>query len=123
MIESVYFKEAEFKACTPSCSLQDMDARLVLMLDLARAKAGIPFVLNSAFRPVAWEKSHGRAGTSAHCTGRAVDIRCGSSATRYKVVTGLLAAGFTRIGIGRTFVHADCDGTKAQQVIWDYYNE
>lgn len=121
MIESVYFKEEEFGRCSPPCSLQDMDARLVSMLDLARAKAGIPFVLNSAYRPVAWEKSHGRAGTSAHCSGKAVDIRCGSSSARFRVVSGLLAAGFRRIGVGRTFVHADCDAGKAQDVIWDYY--
>ena len=29
MITAKYFKEAEFKRCTPSCSLQDMDQKLM----------------------------------------------------------------------------------------------
>ena len=121
MIVAKYFSESEFRRCTPSCSLQDMDARLIGKLDLAREKAGIPFVLNSAYRSVAWEKGRGRTGTSSHCKGMAVDIRCNSYSNRWKVVRGLMEAGFTRIGIGKTYVHADCDPDKTQNVIWDYY--
>ena len=121
MIVAKYFNESEFRKCTPSCSLQDMDARLIGKLDLAREKAGIPFVLNSAYRSVAWEKGRGRTGTSSHCKGMAVDIRCNSYYNRWKVVRGLMEAGFTRIGIGKTYVHADCDPDKTQNVIWDYY--
>ena len=121
MIVAKYFNESEFRKCTPSCSLQDMDARLIGKLDLAREKAGIPFVLNSAYRSVAWEKGRGRSGTSSHCKGMAVDIRCNSYSNRWKVVKALMDAGFTRIGIGKTYVHADCDTDKTQNVIWDYY--
>lgn len=121
MIVAKYFSESEFRRCTPSCSLQDMDARLIGKLDLAREKAGIPFVLNSAYRSVAWEKGRGRTGTSSHCKGMAVDIRCNSYSNRWKVVKALMDAGFTRIGIGKTYVHADIDPDKTQNVIWDYY--
>lgn len=118
---SVYFNEKEFARCSPPCKLADMDERFMARLDLARAKAGIPFVLNCAYRSRAWDLSKGRTGNSAHCAGKAVDIRCNTSANRMKIVQGLLAAGFTRIGIGRTFVHADNDETKPQGVIWHYY--
>lgn len=118
---SVYFDDKEFARCSPPCNLGDMDARFMAKLDLARAKAGIPFVLNCAYRSRAWDLSKGRTGNSAHCSGKAVDIRCNTSANRMKIVQGLLAAGFTRIGIGRTFVHADNDETKPQGVIWHYY--
>lgn len=118
---SVYFDEKEFARCSPPCKLGDMDARFMAKLDLARAKAGIPFVLNCAYRSRAWDLSKGRTGNSAHCSGKAVDIRCNTSANRMKIVQGLLAAGFTRIGIGKTFVHADNDETKPQGVIWHYY--
>lgn len=120
---SVYFGEKEFTRCTPPCRLEDMDERFIAKLDLARAKAGIPFVLNCAYRSRAWDLSKGRTGNSAHCVGKAVDIRCNTSANRMKIVQGLLAAGFTRIGIGKTFVHADSDETKPQGVIWHYYDE
>lgn len=122
MITSKYFKEAEFKKCSPSCSLQDMDQRFMYKLDKAREMAGIPFVVNSAFRPVAWEKSKGRSGTGAHTTGHAVDIRCNTSVNRMKIVFALLSVGFRRIGIGKTYVHVDDDETKPQNVIWHYYD-
>lgn len=60
-------------------------------------------------------------GGGQWAAGKAVDIRCGSSAVRFRVVSGLLAAGFRRIGVGRIFVHVGCDAGKAQDVIWDYY--
>lgn len=121
MITAKYFSESEFRKCVPSCSLQDMNARLMGKLDYARELAGIPFVLNSAFRSVAWELSKGRPGTSSHCKGLAVDIRCWSDANRYKIITALMRAGFSRIGIGNGYIHADIDEGKTQDVIWTYY--
>lgn len=122
MVTAKYFTESEFRKCTPSCSLQDMDWRLMSKLDYARELAGIPFVLNSCYRSPAWEASHGRNGSSSHCKGLAVDIRCRTYSNRWKVVNALIKAGFTRIGIGKTYVHADIDATKTQNVIWDYYD-
>ena len=121
-ITAKYFSESEFRKCTPSCSLQDMNWQLMSKLDLARELAGIPFVINSAFRSEEWERSHGRNATSSHCKGLAVDIRCRTYSNRWKVLNALLKAGFTRIGIGKTYIHADIDTTKSQCVIWDYYD-
>lgn len=88
-------------------------------LDLAREKAGIPFKINSAFRSVEYEKSQGRKGTSSHCFGLAVDIRCTTSLQRLKIVSALLEVGFERIGIGKTFIHVDFDQEK-NSAIWLY---
>ena len=74
IVKAKYFKESEFKACTPRCSMQDMSQQLMYMLDAAREIAGIPFVLNSAYRSKEWDKSKGRTGNSAHTRGLAVDI-------------------------------------------------
>lgn len=121
MVRSRYFQESEFRRCVPSCSLQDMNQQFMWQLDNARAEAGIPFVLNSAYRSVAYERSKGRSGNSAHTRGYAVDIRCNTSQNRMKIVRALLDNGFSRIGIGRTYVHADCDPSLPQEVIWHYY--
>lgn len=121
MITAKYFKEKEFQACTPPCSLQDMNQETMNRLDRAREIADIPFVINSAYRSPAWEKAHGRTGDGAHPHRRAVDIRCNTPQNRMKIVSALLIAGFRRIGIGKTYVHADDDPKKAQDVIWDYY--
>lgn len=121
MIRARYFSEAEFRRCTPPCSLQDMSQALMTRLDNARYTAGIPFVISSAFRSIAYEKSKGRTGTSSHTKGLAVDIRCNSDANRWKIVKALIDNGFSRIGIGKTYIHADIDEGKTQGVIWHYY--
>lgn len=120
MITSKYFIEDEFRKCSPTCSLQDMDPVTIKMLDTAREIAGIPFVLNSAYRSSAWDKRRGRSGTGAHTLGKAVDIRCDSIQNRFKIVNSLLEAGFNRIGISDSFIHADTSEVHFQNVIWLY---
>lgn len=121
MITARHFKESEFKACTPSCSMQDMNQGTITRLDMVRDLAGIPLVLNSAYRSKEWEKKQGRTGKSAHCEGRAADIRCNSSQNRWKIVKAAIQAGFTRIGIGKTYIHLDDSYTHESEVIWHYY--
>ena len=121
MIKAKYFSEGEFQKCTPPCSLQDMNQGTMSRLDTAREIAGIPFVLNSAFRSVEYEKEHGRKGTSSHTLGHAVDIRCNSVANRFKIVAALYEAGFNRIGIGKTYIHVDDSPKHQPNVMWDYY--
>ena len=121
MITAKYFKESEFKACTPSCSLQNMDQKFMQSLDALRSVAGIPLVLNCAYRSVEWDKAKGRSGNSAHTRGKAVDIRCTTTQNRMKIVKAALAIGIRRIGIGKNFIHVDTDTSLPQDVIFHYY--
>lgn len=121
MITAKYFKESEFKACTPSCSLQNMDQKFMQSLDALRSVAGIPLVLNCAYRSVEWDKAKGRSGNSAHTRGKAVDIRCTTTLNRMKIVKAALAIGIRRIGIGKNFIHVDTDTSLPQDVIFHYY--
>ena len=61
---------------------------------------------------------HGRIGSS-HLKGFAVDISCTTSVQRTAIIQGLIKTGFTRIGIGKTFIHVDLDNNK-QSAIWLY---
>ena len=119
-----YFSESEFRRCTPACSEADMDAAFVRVLDRVRERAGIPLVLTSAYRSPEWEVAHGRSGKGDHPQGRGVDVRCGTGASRYKIVAAALAEGINRIGIGKNYVHlgAGAQGLP-QDVIWHYYGE
>lgn len=101
--------------------MADMDPAFLAKLDQVREKAGIPLVLNSAYRSPEYERSKGHSGTGAHTLGAAVDIRCNTSANRYKIVKAALSCGIRRIGIGKTYVHIDVSRQHAQDVIWDYY--
>lgn len=119
---SKYFAPSEFVKCNPSCSITQMDEGFLALMDCVREAAGIPLVINSAYRSKKWELLHGRTGNSAHTKGLALDIRCNTSQNRYKIVKAALSCGIRRIGIGKSFVHLDNDATLPQGVIWDYYD-
>ena len=87
-------------------------------LDIARFHSGVPYIVNSAYRSVEHEKSKGRDGTSSHTKGLAVDLRATNSRTRFKIIEGLLKAGFTRIGVYNWGIHVDEDYEKEQEVIF-----
>lgn len=106
---SKYFKEIE----------ANMDKRFLFVLDEAREFAGIPFIINSAYRSPDHPESI-KNPTSSHIKGLAVDIKATDSATRFKIVEALVSVGFTRIGIADTFIHVDLDFDKKQNVIWTY---
>jgi len=120
MKTSEFFREQEFKNCVPSCSLQDMDQEFMNWLDTLRLELGIPLVLNCAYRSVEWDKSKGRTGNSAHTRGKAVDIRCFNSHTRWQIITTAIRLGCKRFAYTRNFVHLDMDDSLPQEVVWVY---
>lgn len=102
----IHFTEKEFNSLTPSCSLSDMSPAFMEKLDKARHFACVPFVLNCAYRSVEWDKSKGRNGLSYHCSGRAVDVRCKDSMTRFRIMNACLHFGLS-VGIYGNFLHID----------------
>lgn len=113
-----FFKESEFVRV--GCSISDLNPESLERLDRAREIAGVPFVINSAYRSPDYEREHGRSGSGAHTLGRAFDVACKDSLCRYRIIFGAISAGFTRIGIGKTFVHLDDALTLPNPRIWLY---
>lgn len=107
-----YFKELD--------NLDKMDKTFLLKLDEARERAGIPFVINSAYRTPEHNAKIGGKANSSHLKGLAVDISVSGSRQRFIVLNALLEVGFTRIGIADTFIHVDLDSGKSKEVIWTY---
>ncbi len=105
-----YFSEAEFKKCTPSCSIEDMEQDFLDLMDDVRRKAGIPLLMSSAYRSSAWDLKKGRSGDGAHTYGIAVDFVCNSSETRRKILKACFECGVTRIGVSGSFIHIDMAG-------------
>lgn len=101
-----YFLNVEFERCTPSCQKASMSESFLKKLNSARHIAGIPFILNSAYRTPQWDRSHGRSGEGYHTIGHAVDVRCMNGTDRYKIVDGAIRCGLS-CGIYRTFIHLD----------------
>lgn len=116
-----YFSQTDFAKADPPCSIHDMDQGFLEQLDMARELAGIPFCVNSAYRSLDHEYKKGRDGSSSHVKGLAIDISAKGSRQRHLILEGLRKAGFKRIGIGKNFIHVDCDPDKDQNVTWHYY--
>lgn len=107
---SKYFKNNEL----------NMDEEFLQRLDEAREYAGIPFIINSAWRSEEDNKRVGGKPNSSHLKGLAVDIKATNSRQRGLILDALRSVGFSRIGIAKTFIHVDLDFDKDQDVTWLY---
>lgn len=112
----------DLSSCVPRCSQEDLNPILVVRLQYLESLLRFKLTYTSAYRTQGYERSKGRKGDSAHCKGLAVDISTIDSHVRFKVVQAALQVGFTRIGIGKRFVHLDIDETKAHPIIFHYYD-
>jgi uncharacterized protein YcbK (DUF882 family) len=122
-----YFNYSEFDSPDVQGSGQLMDKTLLEMLDEVRDKFDKPIRINSGFRTPAHNEAVGGKmpdadgnGGSSHLKGLAVDIACKKSTDRFDLINCLLDVGFSRIGVGNTFIHTDIDQDKTQGIIWTY---
>jgi uncharacterized protein YcbK (DUF882 family) len=91
---------------------------LVEKLERARELADTPFVITSGLRTVSHNANIGGVSRSAHLTGEAADLACGTAEARLRMLRGILAAGFTRIEVGTMHIHVDVSKTLPQNVCW-----
>lgn len=113
---SLVIKEFDCPCCGENHMIQPTFDRFVL----ARQISNVPYVINSGWRCKKHNKEVGGSDTSSHPLGSAGDIKSTTSAHRFQVIRGLREAGFNRIGIAKTFIHADDDRHKTPGVIWLY---
>jgi uncharacterized protein YcbK (DUF882 family) len=114
-----HFNRKEF-ACQCGCGLDGISLALVHQLETARRILGRPMHITSGIRCATHNATIGGADASSHLTGLAADLACPSAYDRYDLLMAILTAGFTRVGIGKDFVHADIDRTKAHDLCWLY---
>lgn len=114
-------------ACKCGCGSTKMDAGFMIMLQLAREYAGIPFNISSGARCIVHNKRIGGKKDSAHLPDRAgdshaADITFKDGFQLFIIINALLNAGFRRIGINfkLKFVHVDNDSGKPQDTIFSY---
>jgi zinc D-Ala-D-Ala carboxypeptidase len=109
------FDRSEF-AC-PCCGVERMQADYMNKIDIARDHARVPFVVNSGYRCLKHNTEVGGTKNSSHMEGYAGDVKAQNNHHRYRIVRGLIIAGFTRILIYQTFIHADIDPNKPQEIL------
>lgn len=124
------FTDDEFRCKGVNCgcgNIERTNREFVAKLQVARNIAGIPFHISSGGRCRNHNRTAGGVEDSAHIfddntESKAADIRAASNNQRFVIVSALLEAGFTRIGIDKDkgFVHVDDDGSKTPDVMWVY---
>lgn len=106
-----YFSLYEKGMPCPCCGESKMDIDSLLRFDKARMIAGIPFNVNSGYRCPKYNQKFKNPKTGKvsknHPSGHSLDIKCKTGPKRIKILTGLIKAGFKRIGIRGDFIHAD----------------
>jgi zinc D-Ala-D-Ala carboxypeptidase len=116
-----YFKESEFDSPDLPGSGSQMDKHFLDLLDDMREEAGVPFHINSGYRTAAYNATLKEATpNSAHTRGMAADIAAMTGSEKWLIISAAIKANIKRIGIGRTFVHVDIDGTLPNPAIWLY---
>jgi hypothetical protein len=125
MLVKEYFPDHELRC--KCCGRLKISQEAVERLYAARIIAGIPFHITSACRceshnsdpSVGGSENSSHLATDSHdCC--AFDIACNDDADRDTILTALRAAGFTRIGIRKDFIHVDYDSRKKKHRTWVY---
>ena len=120
MISAKWFVQTEFDSPDAPGSGAKMNPELIAKLDALRDACGFVFHINSAYRTADHNKKVGGVPGSAHELGQAVDISTVTGFQKFTLLKHAFTLGFTRVGIGSSFVHLDVDGTKPAPVVWTY---
>ena len=115
-----YFTREEF-ACQYTGENEISD-RLLLKLDLLRARCGSPFVITSGYRSKDHPIESKKETPGTHAQGIAADIKVTDGTQRFKIVEEAIKMGFSGIGVAGQFVHVDIrdlDGNESP-VMWTY---
>lgn len=116
-----YFTAVEMRCkCGCRAGAELMDVGLLRKLDGVRKLYAMPIVINSGYRCKIHNRAVGGGTQSSHLVGKAVDVRVKTDLARYKLILCFIAVGFSRIGIGKGFIHVDVDETKNNKRMWIY---
>lgn len=114
------FNSREFDSPDIPGSGLKINIELVEQLQVMRDIYKKPIIIKSGVRTISYNKKVKGKFNSAHLVGNAVDISCTTSSQRYSLIGLALIVGFTRIGIGSSFIHLDISKSKPKEVIWLY---
>jgi uncharacterized protein YcbK (DUF882 family) len=111
-----WFKDDDFK-CNCGCGL-DVTDDIKTRIDMSRSAAGVPFIITSGARCLAWNTHEGGSEGSSHMKCVAVDISYVDELDLVRKVHALTKFGFKRIGINakKKFIHVDDDKDKSSAI-------
>ncbi|MFC1567332.1 D-Ala-D-Ala carboxypeptidase family metallohydrolase [Thermodesulfobacteriota bacterium] len=121
---SKHFSRGEF-VCKCGCGADKVDITFLYKLEYARDRAGFNFHITSGCRCPSHNAKEGGKPDSDHITDitrscEGADIAVANGYQRFKLVNAALDAGFTRVGVAKTFVHLGTRKKNPQNVLWIY---
>jgi len=119
-----HFSEEEF-TCRCGCGIHNPNRKFLERLERARGRAEIPFSVISGSRCEKHNEDVGGVDSSSHLAtevreSHAGDIEARGPRQRGIILPSLVAVGFNRLGIAKSFVHVDIDPALPPNVIWLY---
>mgnify|MGYP003132653736 CR=1 FL=1 len=126
MNELKYFTYEEFDCPytqTHSSGFRHMDREFLHTLDRARHLAELKFKILKGYISPSYAHRCNELSNSSHLIGRAAVIQCKNIYKRYRIITALLEAGFTRIGIHHKYLYVDNDDLKTDAIFHYQMNE
>lgn len=93
-----YFKDNE---------IENLKNHLVINLDIARERAGVPFIITSGFRTVEENIKVKGNGQSKHLTGEAVDLRILGGTQTARMIEALLSIPFFEVVVEKDHIHVE----------------
>lgn len=117
---STNFNSKEFDSPDLEFSGRKMHPSLITKLQELRDFLGQPIIINSGYRTYKQNLKVGGSVNSSHMSGLAVDIHVPNDTYRFYILRLAPIVGFNRIGIGKNFIHLDCDYSKKLFVAWVY---
>ena len=115
---SPHFNRAEF-TCKCGCGFDRVSRDLVDLLEASRTATGLSYRITSGCRCPKHNASEGGMFDSDHLTGEGADIQCMNSSSRLILLRDFIQK-FTRIGIGKGFIHVGVRKDAPQNVLWLY---
>lgn len=122
-----YFLQTDEFQCM-CCGAALFDKTFLSTLKAARAISQIEYPIYDGFHCIEYYRllhaslnaEDDYPGSCSHTKGLGVNIWAEENENRYKIVHGLIKAGFSRIGLAPNFVHADLDRgpNTPENVIW-----
>lgn len=114
------FSQKEFDSPDAAGSGALMKEDFIRQLQNARFLSVVPFRISSGYRTFSHNQKVGGAKASSHLYGYAADIKIFNNYERHEILKSLVEVGFSRIGIGKNFIHVDADPNKVINRIWTY---
>ncbi len=114
------FNSKEFDSPDIPFSGNNVKRGLVVKLQMLRHLYKSSIHINSGVRSVEHNNKVGGIANSEHLTGEAVDIKCDNSIMRHELLSLALIVGFTRVGIGKSYLHLGVSATRIKNVYWLY---